>query len=154
VGNDSSERRAADIATLVPLLNRLRPAALSAQFDFLAKAGFPGLTPGTLALLPFIGPSGARPIVLAEQAGMTRQAAGQTLREMESRGFITLSDDPDDDRAKLARLSRQGEALRDAAAAAREAIRRAAEATIGPERFAVWLIDGMALAAALELLCH
>ena len=53
------------MAALVPLLNRLRALALSGQLDRLAAQGFFGLTPGTVALLPFIGPSGARPIVLA-----------------------------------------------------------------------------------------
>ena len=83
---------------------------------------------------------------------MTRQAAGQTLREMESRGFLTLTGDPYDDRAKLARFSPRGEALRDAATEARDAMRRIAEAAIGPAALSAWLIDGAALAAALETL--
>jgi len=83
---------------------------------------------------------------------MTRQAAGQTLREMESRGFITLTGDPHDDRAKLARFSSRGEALRDAATEARDAMRRVAEAAIGPAALSAWLTDGVALAAALETL--
>ena len=101
-------------------------------------------------MLPFIGPSGARPIVLAEQAGLTSQAAGQTLREMECRGFVILSDDPADDRAKVARFSPRGVALRDAAADARDIMRRIAETAIGPAALETWLNDGAALAAALE----
>jgi DNA-binding MarR family transcriptional regulator len=150
VENDAVKLSPADMAAFVPLLNRLRALALSGQLDRLAEQGFSGLTPGTVALLPFIGPSGTRPIVLAEQAGMTRQAAGQTLREMECRGFVILRDDPADDRAKVARLSPDGEALRDAAAEAREVMRRIAVAALGPAALSTWLIDGAALAAALE----
>jgi DNA-binding MarR family transcriptional regulator len=45
------------------------------------------------------------------RAGVTRQAAGQLLAEIESRGYVALSPDPDDARATLVTFSARGRKL-------------------------------------------
>ncbi len=104
----------------------------------LAAAGFEGLTAGSATILPLIGPEGARPIVLAERSGLTRQAVGQVLRELESRGFVQLLPDPTDTRAKIVRFVGAGHALHDAAVAANAGIEAQAAKIIGA-RDGAWL---------------
>ncbi len=55
------------------------------------RSGHPGLPLNAIALLPLIGPEGARPVRLAEATGQSRQGVGQLLREMESRGFVKIT---------------------------------------------------------------
>jgi len=43
---------------------------------------------------------GTRLTVLAERAGVSKQAIGQTMKEMAALGFVRLERDPDDARAK------------------------------------------------------
>jgi len=53
------------------------------------------------AVLPHIAIDGTRSTVLAERAGMTKQAAGQIVSDLERQGFVTRRPDPADGRAML-----------------------------------------------------
>jgi DNA-binding MarR family transcriptional regulator len=74
--------------------------------------------------------------VLAERAGMSKQAMNQLLRSLEALGYIARSDAPDEGRARMVRLTRRGRAayakihdiLRD--------IEREWIAELGPKQFA------------------
>lgn len=76
----------------------------------LNAAGFEELRVPHMAVLQFPGPDGVRPGVLAERAGMSKQAMNQLLRSLEGLGYLTRSDAPDEGRARLIRLTKRGRA--------------------------------------------
>ena len=102
----------------------------------LNAAGFEELRVPHMAVLQFPGPDGVRPGLLAERAGMSKQAMNQLLRSLEGLGYLVRSDAPDEGRARVVRLTRRGRAayakihdiLRD--------IEREWSAVLGPRRFA------------------
>jgi DNA-binding MarR family transcriptional regulator len=74
----------------------------------LNAAGFEELRVPHMAVLQFPGPDGVRPGVLAERAGMSKQAMNQLLRSLETLGYLARSDDPDEGRARIVRLTKRG----------------------------------------------
>jgi DNA-binding MarR family transcriptional regulator len=102
----------------------------------LNAAGFEELSIPHMAVLQFPGPDGVRPGVLAERAGMSKQAMNQLLRSLEALGYIVRSDVPDQRRARIVRFTKRGhdayskihEILRD--------IEREWSDELGPKRFA------------------
>jgi DNA-binding MarR family transcriptional regulator len=74
----------------------------------LNAAGFDDLRLPHMAVLQFPGPDGVRPGVLAERAGMSKQAMNQLLRSLEALGYLARSDAPDGGRARIVRLTRRG----------------------------------------------
>jgi DNA-binding MarR family transcriptional regulator len=76
----------------------------------LNEAGFQELRVPHMAVLQFPGPDGVRPSLLAERAGMSKQAMNQLLRSLEGLGYLARSDAPDEGRARLVRLTRRGRA--------------------------------------------
>lgn len=64
-------------------------------------------------LFPHIDFEGVRPTELAERAGVSKQAVGQLLRDMEEMGMVRRDRDPSDGRAVIVRYTARGlEALR------------------------------------------
>jgi len=76
----------------------------------LNAAGFDDLRVPHMAVLQFPGPDGVRPGVLAERAGMSKQAMNQLLRSLEALGYIARSKAPDEGRARIVRLTKRGHA--------------------------------------------
>ena len=76
----------------------------------LNAAGFDELRVPHMAVLQFPGPDGVRPGVLAERAGMSKQAMNQLLRSLEALGYIVRSAAPDEGRGRIVRLTRRGRA--------------------------------------------
>jgi DNA-binding MarR family transcriptional regulator len=76
----------------------------------LNAAGFRGLSLPHMAVLQFPGPDGIRPTVLAERAGMSKQAMNQLLRSLEGLGYVARSDAPDEGRARIIRFTKRGHA--------------------------------------------
>jgi DNA-binding MarR family transcriptional regulator len=102
----------------------------------LNAAGFEELRLPHMAVLQFPGPDGARPIELAERAGMSKQAMNQLLRSLEGAGYIERSDSPRQGRARIVRLTDRGHA---AYAKIHEILRTIEEewrAELGSEAFA------------------
>ena len=58
----------------------------------------------------FPGPDGVRPGMLAERAGMSKQAMNQLLRSLDALGYIVRTDAPDEGRARIVRLTKRGRA--------------------------------------------
>src|SRR3954469_1261174 len=117
----------------------LRMPAQAIQRRIIAElnaGGFDDLRVPHMAVLQFPGPDGVRPGVLAERAGMSKQAMNQLLRSLEALDYIARSDAPDEGRARIVRLTRRGRAayakihdiLRD--------VEREWKAELGPKRFA------------------
>src|SRR5262245_3612092 len=76
----------------------------------LNAAGFTDLRVPHMAVLQFPGPDGVRPGVLAERAGMSKQAMNQLLRSLETLGYVARSDAPDEGRARLVHMTQRGRA--------------------------------------------
>jgi DNA-binding MarR family transcriptional regulator len=101
----------------------------------LNAAGFEELRVPHMAVLQFPSPDGVRPGMLAERAGMSKQAMNQLLRSLEALGYLARSDAPDEGRARMVRLTKRGRAayakmhniLRD--------IEREWSAELGPKHF-------------------
>jgi DNA-binding MarR family transcriptional regulator len=66
------------------------------------------LRPSHTALFPHIALEGTRLTDLAERLGVTKQAVGQLVAELEGLGVLERVPDPRDGRAKLVRFSRRG----------------------------------------------
>jgi len=77
----------------------------------LNAAGFKELRMPHMAVLQFPGPDGVRPGLLAERAGMSKQAMNQLLRSLEALGYIVRSDAPNEGRARVVRLTKRGHAV-------------------------------------------
>ncbi len=76
----------------------------------LNEAGFQELRLPHMAVLQYPGPDGVRPSVLAERAGMSKQAMNQLLRSLEALGYIVRSDAPGGGRARIIGFTRRGRA--------------------------------------------
>jgi DNA-binding MarR family transcriptional regulator len=76
----------------------------------LNAAGYDELRLPHIAVLQFPGPDGVRPTVLAERAGMSKQAMNQLLGSLEGLGYIARSDSPDEGRMRIIRFTKRGRA--------------------------------------------
>jgi DNA-binding MarR family transcriptional regulator len=102
----------------------------------LNAAGFEELRLPHMAVLQFPGPDGARPIELAERAGISKQAVNQLLRSLGGVGYIQRTDSPHQGRARIVCLTERGHA---AYAKIHEILRTIEDewrATLDPEPFA------------------
>jgi len=102
----------------------------------LNAAGFKELSVPHMAVLQFPGPDGVRPGVLAERAGMSKQAMNQLLRSLEALGYIVRSDAPDEGRARIIRFTKRGRAAYSKIYDILHDIEREWSAELGPKRFA------------------
>ena len=76
----------------------------------LNAAGFKGLTIAHMAALQFPSPDGVRPSVLAERAGMSKQAMNRLLGSLEDLRYLVRSDAPDEGRARIVQFTKRGRA--------------------------------------------
>ena len=76
----------------------------------LNSAGFEELKVAHMPVLQYPGPDGVRPGLLAERAGISKQAMNQLLGSLESFGYLERSDHPEEGRARVVRLTRRGRA--------------------------------------------
>lgn len=74
----------------------------------LHEEGFMDLIPAHLIVLRFPGPHGRRPVDIAAQSGMSKQALNYLLGQLEDGGYLERVDDPDDRRAKRVQLTARG----------------------------------------------
>jgi DNA-binding MarR family transcriptional regulator len=102
----------------------------------LNAAGFEELRVPHMAVLQFPGPDGVRPGILAERAGMSKQAMNQLLRSLEALGYIVRSDAPDEGRARIIRFTKRGRAAYSKVYDILRDIEREWSTELGPKRFA------------------
>jgi DNA-binding MarR family transcriptional regulator len=102
----------------------------------LNEAGFEDLRMPHMAVLQYPGPDGVRPGILAERAGVSKQAMNQLLRSLEGLGYIVRSDAPDERRARVIRLTKRGRAAYSRIYDILCDIEREWSAELGAERFA------------------
>jgi DNA-binding MarR family transcriptional regulator len=101
----------------------------------LNAAGFEELRVPHMAVLQFPGPDGVRPGMLAERAGMSKQAMNQLLRSLDALGYIARSDAPDEGRARIVRLTTRGRAAYAKIHEILRDIEREWSAELGPKHF-------------------
>lgn len=102
----------------------------------LNAAGFDDLRVPHMAVLQFPGPDGVRPGLLAERAGMSKQAMNQLLRSLEGLGYLVRSDAPGGGRARIIRFTRRGRAAYARIHDILHDIEREWSTTLGPRHFA------------------
>jgi DNA-binding MarR family transcriptional regulator len=73
--------------------------------------GYEEFSPAFPSILSNLDTEGTRIGVLAKRAGVTRQAAGQLIREIEKAGFVSLRSAPDDARATIVSFTPRGRKL-------------------------------------------
>lgn len=76
----------------------------------LNESGFEGLALPHMAVFRFPGPDGVRPSLLAERAGMSKQAMNRILGSLEEMGYVVRSDAPGEGRARMVRFTKRGRA--------------------------------------------
>lgn len=102
----------------------------------LNAAGFDELRLPHMAVLQFPGPDGARPGVLAERAGMSKQAVNQLLRSLEGFDYIVRSNVAGDGSARVVRLTKRGRAAYSKIIEILRDIEHDWSTELGPNRFA------------------
>lgn len=128
-----AELRREHIGRLLQRANRMFSERAT---ELLRARGHRALSLAHTTLLSYLDLEGTRITVLAERAGMTKQAMGQLVAELEDQGYLVRAPDPTDRRASLVRFTDAGwRFLRDAAEIKRE-IQAEYAAILGEERLA------------------
>lgn len=102
----------------------------------LNTAGFDDLIAPHMAIFRYPGPDGMRPGVLAERAGMSKQAMNRLLGSLEDLGYLERADAPDEGRARIVRFTRRGHAAYAKAVEVLGDIEREWRAELGARDFA------------------
>jgi DNA-binding MarR family transcriptional regulator len=103
----------------------------------LNQAGFDDLRLPHMAVLQYPGPDGVRPTVLAERAGMSKQAMNQLLMSLERLGYITREDAPEGGRARVVRLTQRGHTVSGLMVGLLVGVEEEWRGVLGEERFAL-----------------
>jgi DNA-binding MarR family transcriptional regulator len=94
---------------LPALLTLVKEAALHKMRGRLAEEGYGDIREGYGCVFGFIDiDEGSRLTELAERAGLTKQAVGEVIPELEQLGYVTREPDPRDGRAKIIKLTPKG----------------------------------------------
>jgi DNA-binding MarR family transcriptional regulator len=79
------------------------------MFKRMAASGFPDVREGHGCVFGFIDlENGSRLTDLADRAGLTKQAVGEAVAELERLGYLERVADPEDGRAKIIKLTQRG----------------------------------------------
>ena len=100
---------------LPALLDHVKEMAVGELHERLSEEGFPEIRPGHGCVFRFIEPDGSRLTDIADRAGLTKQAVGEVVSDLEALGHVERRTCPDDGRAKIIHLTDSG---REAVAAA------------------------------------
>ncbi len=117
------------------LLLRASHAFNAELVALLQVGGYPDIRPvhsSVLAHIDFGGP-GTRPTVLAQRAGITKQAMGELVADLEALGYVARRTDPTDRRARLVGLTLRGRRQLADALAAIESIEARYAELLGPD---------------------
>ncbi len=102
----------------------------------LNAAGFEGLSQPHMAVFRYPSPDGVRPGVLAERAGMSKQAMNRLLGSLEDLGYLARTDAPDEGRARIVRFTQRGHLAYAKAIEVLREIEREWSGELGPKDFA------------------
>jgi DNA-binding MarR family transcriptional regulator len=122
-----------DFAILLVLAARALADDLNAR---LAAEGFPEMRAGFGFMFRAIQDGEPTPTELATRLGVSKQAVGKVLDEMEQRGFVERRPDPADRRARRVRLTPHGRAASQTAIRLSGEIEADLRARVGDEQVA------------------
>jgi DNA-binding MarR family transcriptional regulator len=117
-----------NIARSLMMATRAHTAAVTAR---LALRGYEDFPFASASLLWLMDEGGTRSTVLAQRAGVTKQAMSQLVRLMERQGYLEQVPDPTDTRAKVVRMTERGEAVKTACVEVREELNRKMAKVLG-----------------------
>lgn len=80
-------------------------------FERVREAGFDDLQPVEVQLFRYPTIANLRPGQLAEEAGLSKQAVNDLLRQLDRKGYLVLKPDETDGRARLISLTPRGAEL-------------------------------------------
>ena len=107
----TDEIRAHRETVLLRLLIRVSQVETMDLVERLHTRGHGTVQRAHIAVLGNIHTEGTRLVELARRLGVTRQAASQMVQQIERKGFLERTEDPDDGRAVLVRHTPAGRAL-------------------------------------------
>jgi DNA-binding MarR family transcriptional regulator len=139
----------AETQTWTPLPALLDDRAADSFGEFqtrLSEAGHPAIRQGHGCVFRFIHEGGSRLTDLAESAGMSKQAVGEVVDNLEKLGYVERAQDPQDGRAKVIMLTELGADAHRTALGIFDDIERDWAERYGAERVAVMreLLEEMA----------
>ncbi|PZG15545.1 MarR family winged helix-turn-helix transcriptional regulator [Nonomuraea aridisoli] len=100
----------------------------------LAREGHPDIRPMYGFVMQAIGPDGTTAVELGRTLGVTKQAAGKTVDNLERIGYVERTTDPRDSRRKLVRLTPHGMDALDRSARIFDTLRTRWAAELGEDR--------------------
>ena len=109
-------------------------AAVTAR---LALRGYDDFPFASASLLWLMDEGGTRSTVLAQRAGVTKQAMSQLVRLMERQGYLEQVPDLIDTRAKVVRMTGRGEAVMAACVEVRKELNQQVTRTLGADQAAL-----------------
>jgi DNA-binding MarR family transcriptional regulator len=121
---------------LIGLLAEVKAAVAEDLYDRLADAGFADLRPAHGCVFSTLDQQGARLTALADRSGLTKQAVGEAVADLERLGYVERVPDPVDRRAKIIKLTERGVRALAAAEQILADIERRFAAEVGEKRFA------------------
>ena len=106
--------------------------------DHLEAAGWPRMSRTKSMIMINVADGVTRPIQIAANLGITRQAVHLALEELREMGLVQIEPDPNDKRAKQVRFApdQRGEDMRNDALRSLHRIEKVLEQQIGAARFA------------------
>ena len=99
----------------------------------LASRGYVDFPFASASLLWLLDEGGTRSTLLAQRAGVTKQAMSQLVRLMERQGYLEQIADTNDTRAKVVRMTPRGEAVKTACVEVREELNQQIAEALGGE---------------------
>ncbi len=132
--DDASDEPNPEADHIFAALGRLNRRA-DADIRRLATKEMTGLRGSHGRILDLIDRQGSRPSALAEGAWITKQAISQRIRELESRGWVQVSPDPEDGRATTIRRTARGDRVRSSALGAIATMEHEWAQLVGAERY-------------------
>lgn len=121
---------------LPALLTRAKEITVELLHRRLSEEGFEGVRYRHGAVFRSIEEEGSRLTTLAERSGLTKQALGELVGELERLGYVERAPDPHDRRAKVIRLTERGAEGQAAAARILAEIEQRWAQHLGPDRIA------------------
>jgi DNA-binding MarR family transcriptional regulator len=104
-----SDQEIQRLRPLPALLDEVKNWIVDEMHSRAAEAGYGDLRPSHGCVFRFVDRTiGSRLTELAEQAGLTKQAVGEAVADLEARGYVERVPDPADGRAKIIRLTPRG----------------------------------------------
>jgi DNA-binding MarR family transcriptional regulator len=119
---------------LPPLLEDAKSAGFEELHRRLTERGYADIRHAHGCVFRFVEREGVRLTDLAELAGLSKQAVGEFVAELEAMGYVERVPDPADRRAKIIRLTPRGMEAKEAALEIFAAIERDWAERIGEKR--------------------